>query len=421
MHQWSSPLLRHDLADRPLGVPSLLTLGVGMRVLRRVWVWGAVAMGIAGLAPLPADAASPDRVCENLSRGGVSATRLSALRRGFNLTGWVDHRVGAIPRRPGQELLNKLAGLGFAHVRLPLAAELVMPEFATEDAIGSTLAELDDALKQLFAAGLAVSIDVHSGGGFQALHKRDPEAGFRGLAGLWHRLATRYAAQDPDRLYFELLNEPAINPDLWRAQALSLITSIREFSPKRTIVYGAARFSRYDHLIAGVPLAADNIVYAVHFYDPMPFTHQGANWSGSDPYRFYHGIPFPAAIDDDRIDLLTAELGKQRRHLAVSTLQKSYGEPWTEARIEREIAKVGEWATRMNAAVIINEFGVLAWRVAPADRMRWLKAVRGAAETNCIGWAHWEFADAFGFVRLGKAASTVDAGVVEALLGPIGQ
>ena len=81
------------LADRPLGVPSLLTLGVGMRLLRRVWVWGAVAMGIAGLAPLPADAASPDRVCENLSRGGVSATRLSALRRGFNLTGWVDHRV----------------------------------------------------------------------------------------------------------------------------------------------------------------------------------------------------------------------------------------------------------------------------------------------------------------------------------------
>jgi hypothetical protein len=27
MHQWSSPLLRHDLADRPLGVPRLLTLG----------------------------------------------------------------------------------------------------------------------------------------------------------------------------------------------------------------------------------------------------------------------------------------------------------------------------------------------------------------------------------------------------------
>ena len=64
MHQWSSPLLRHDLADRPLGVPCLLTLGVGMRLLRRVWVWGAVAMGIAGLAPHPADAASPDRVCE---------------------------------------------------------------------------------------------------------------------------------------------------------------------------------------------------------------------------------------------------------------------------------------------------------------------------------------------------------------------
>jgi endoglucanase len=276
------------------------------------------------------------------------------MRRGFNLTGWIDHRVGALPRRPSQELLNKLAGLGFAHVRLPLTAELVMPEFATEDAINSTFAEVDDALMRLFASGFAVSIDVHSGAGFEALHKRDPEAGLRSLASLWRRLARRYAAQDPERLYFELLNEPAINSDLWRAQALSLITTIREFNPNRTIVYGAARFSRYDRLIAEVPLAADNIVYAVHYYDPMPFTHQGANWSGSDPYRFYHDIPFPAAIDDDRIDLLTAELKKQRRDFAVSTLQQSYSEPWTEARIEQEIAKVGEWATRMNVAVIAS-------------------------------------------------------------------
>jgi endoglucanase len=121
----------------------------------------------------------------------VPAARLSALRRGFNLTGWIDHRVGALPRRPSQELLNKLAGLGFAHVRLPLTAELVMPEFATEDAIDSTFAEVDDALMRLFASGFAVSIDVHSGAGFEALHKRDPEAGLRSLASLWRRLARR--------------------------------------------------------------------------------------------------------------------------------------------------------------------------------------------------------------------------------------
>ena len=67
--------------------------------------------------------------------------------------------------------------------------------------------------------------------------------------------------------------------------------------------------------------------------------------------------------------------------------------------------------------MIINEFGVLGWKTAPADRARWLRAVRTAAEHHCIGWTHWDYADSFGFVRRIDGREIPDETIVEALLG----
>jgi len=43
--------------------------------------------------------------------------------------------------------------------------------------------------------------------------------------------------------------------------------------------------------------------------------------------------------------------------------------------------------------------------------------VRRAAERACIGWTHWDYADAFGFVRRVGDKEIPDQAVVRALLG----
>jgi endoglucanase len=91
-------------------------------------------------------------------------------------------------------------------------------------------------------------------------------------------------------------------------------------------------------------------------------------------------------------------------------------EPWTENRIDAEIARAASWSERQRRPVIINEFGVLGWKAAAADRARWLRTVRRSAERRCIGWTHWDYADGFGFIRRIGEREVPDQAIVRALL-----
>jgi endoglucanase len=73
--------------------------------------------------------------------------------------------------------------------------------------------------------------------------------------------------------------------------------------------------------------------------------------------------------------------------------------PWNDSRIMIEIASAAAWAAQRRRPVILNEFGVLRWKAPVEDRLRWLSIVRHAAERGCVGWAHWDYADAFGLAR----------------------
>ena len=82
----------------------------------------------------------------------------------------------------------------------------------------------------------------------------------------------------------------------------------------------------------------------------------------------------------------------------------------------REIAQAGSWSERQQRPVILNEFGVLRWKAAPTDRARWLRTVRSAAEDACVGWAHWDYADGFGFMRRTGDREVPDPISIDALL-----
>jgi endoglucanase len=354
------------------------------------------------------------RACEAQAASGVDARRLAALARGFNLAGWLD---GPTVRRPDLTVLVRLRERGFTHVRLPVMGEHLMEAFSSREHVAQHLAELDRAIDALIGLGFVVSMDMHPGGRFGRLHVAEPDKGLALLTALWRALAQRYADRPADKLLFEVLNEPNVAVPIWNRQGPLLVGTIREQAPRHTIVYGPAHYQRIDVLRDMAPLSDPNVVYAAHFYDPMIFTHQGADWSEEDPLRHVGGVPFPLRASDDRIVALLAKLTSERRIKASALVLKDVTAPWTEERIAAAIGEAAAWATRHRRPVIINEFGVLSFKAAPADRAHWLRTVRTAAEQHCIGWTHWEYADGFGFVRRVDGREIPDEAIVEALLG----
>jgi endoglucanase len=345
---------------------------------------------------------------------GVPQARLALLARGFNLTGWLD---GADTRRPDQRLLAELHRRGFSHVRLPVTPERLMEVFSAAKGIGRDLEELDRAVDTLIGLGFGVSLDMHPGERLGRLHVAEPQVAFGLIENLWRRLARRYANRSPDRLFLEVLNEPGVNRTIWDNQGARLAKTIRNEAPDHTIIYGGANFQRIDGLAQLAPLPDSNVVYAMHYYDPMIFTHQGQDWS-EDPLRYIQRVPFPARAGDPMVITLLDHLVGEGHTDAVRLLKSELRKPWTEERVAAGIALAAPWITRQRRPLVINEFGVLARKAPAADRARWLEIVRRAAEAHCIGWAHWEYADDFGFVRRVGDREVPDESILKALLEP---
>ena len=364
------------------------------------------------LAVLPARA-QMSRDCAFLGETGVPAQRLAALARGFNLPGWLD---GSETRRPDIGTLAALHRRGFTHVRLPVTPERLMAAFSAPADVARDRAELDAALDRLLAIGFSVSLDLHPGERLSRLHQAEPERAFALIDALWRELARHYARRPADRVFFEVLNEPAVSRPVWEMQGPRLAATIRANAPDHTIIFGTTDFQQISALPSVPPLALPNVVYAVHYYAPMAFTHQGLDWS-DDPLRDLHDVPFPLSRQDRKAERLLQELRAAGRAAAAEELGKALREQWDARRVAAEVARAGDWARRHRQAVVLNEFGVLAWKAPVVDRLYWLETVRRAAEQACVGWAHWDYADAFGFVRRVGDPEIPDQAVLRALLG----
>ncbi len=369
----------------------------------------------AGIRAAEAVDPTPPASCAAQLPPGVPAARISSLARGFNLTSWLE---GPSPRRPDMALLAKLHARGFTHIRLPVAPERLMAEFSEPHEIARQTVELDRAIDDLSAIGYSISLDMHPGARLEQLYKTEPRRAFDLLEALWRTVARRYAERPPERLFFEVLNEPNIDRRTWNVDGPRLVAAIRSEAPAHTIVYGGTHHQRIDALDEVQPLDDANVVYAVHFYDPMVFTHQGLDWAPDDPLHFIEGMPFPGRFSDPAVEGQFQALVLEGHVASAAQIALQLRQPWNEERIDAEFAQAQAWAVSHRSALVVNEFGVLSWKAGPAARERWIKAVRSAAERHCIGWAHWDYADGFGFVhRFDDGHERADDAIVSALLG----
>jgi endoglucanase len=248
---------------------------------------------------------------------------------------------------------------GFNTVRLPIkwsAHAGITPPYAIDPKFA---ARVDWAVAQATKNNLNILLDFHH----YVEMSISPDENLSRLVVIWEQVAARYE-RAPANVYFELLNEPngALNEDKWNAVIPPILAAIRKTNPSRPIIVGPSSsngISALDNLM----LPADkNLILTVHFYDPIKFTHQGAQWvSGSDAWKG------------------TSWSGSEEQ----------------EAAIRLSLDKAADWASRHNRPLFLGEFG--AYEEADMDsRIRWTRYVVQEAEKHGFSWAYWEFCSGFG-------------------------
>lgn len=280
-----------------------------------------------------------------------AAAQVSHMRRGVNVLagdpGWRDPSKARF--KPAY--FKMLHDAGFATVRI------VMNPFGFMDDGGDLdpawLAHLDVVVKAALAEGLTVILDEHD---YETCAK-DPALCRTKLNAFWS-LAARHFKDAPNRLIFEMLNEPnkAMTVELWNAQLKETLAIMRASNPTRNVIIGPANWNGLEFLPKLVLPADDrHIIVTFHYYHPMEFTHQGAPW-----------VP-------------------QYTRLGVS-----WGSESDYALLNKEFDEVKAWSAVNDRPIFEGEFGAYETG-AMADRARWTAAVRAANESRGFAWAYWQF------------------------------
>jgi endoglucanase len=342
--------------------------------------------------------------------------RAQHLKRGINVSHWFsqnaqDYSAHHTDTETTPEDIGIIAKLGFDHVRLSIdATPLEEYPRGTDGLNAEFMTRLDRALDTILANGLAVEVDLHPEEPYKQ-GIRSNNASVDRLVQLWRRLAAHYAKRDPERVFFEIMNEPEeSDPYRWAGMQARVAAAIREAAPRHTIIATGPNYSDIVDLLTQHPLPDGNVIYNFHFYDPHEFTHQGAGW-GATYWIYEHGIPYPPTEDSMQ------ELVKQVPDLADRYKLENYWlDHWDGHRIRLMIDEAADWGKANNVPLICNEFGAYREVAPPASRLAWLHDVRTALEADGIGWAMWDYHNGFGVaVKDANGKSVVDPDTVAAL------
>jgi endoglucanase len=343
-------------------------------------------------------------VAATSSPASLAARRAQLLHRGVNASMWFaqagDYSPARLRSYTTADDIALMQRMGFDHVRLSVDGDELLRAAPPNGLNATFIAELDTAVNTMLKDGLRVIVDVHPSDEFKRQLQTDDDAITRFLR-LWNALAGHYAQTDPERLFFEVLNEPEFeDAQQWAAVQTRAIAAIRQAAPHHTIIATAVHYSGLTDLLALEPVTDPNVIYTFHDYEPFPFTHQGATWAMAE-VRPLRRVPYPSSPEN--IEAAIA----QEQSLVDQHWIDTYGlNRWDAARIRSELSFAGKWAALHHVPVYCGEFGVYQPYADPAMRAAWLRDTRTALEEQGIGWAVWDYQGSFAVVTRtnGKAA-----------------
>lgn len=357
----------------------------------------------------------------------LQAKAMKYLDKGINITNWLEENKKFDGKFKFNESDVKLmAENGIKALRFPIDLDL----YATnrDDYVAGKAAALTFDDKNLFAVldSFAKWTANHDMSFIIDYHEYDNSynttsaatAGYRTMmANVWKHVAAHYATNTRENLFFELLNEPDMSKGKvtsanWRLAAQEMIDSIRVVDKTHSIIFGDAQWYGIKQLCAGTPLKDNNVIYAIHTYEPFTFTHQGASWGD---YATIKNIMFP--YDKSKWSEFSADFGVTKSTPAyVKTNIKNYYKTGSKEYIMSLVYPAKEWAVKNNVPVIINEFGAYTPKSDAQSVLNYMTAMREISETLEIPLQHWGYTGGFALFEGGDGnhGTTLIEGMKEA-------
>ena len=198
-------------------------------------------------------------------------------------------------------------------------------------------------LPQAAARGMKVVLDLHDAPGGRDIandtrmcHDRECAEFF---IETWRRIAKRFKGREGIYAY-DLVNEPMLTSealpgcDFWTLQRRAA-EAIREIDPDTPVLVECNGQDSPGGFASFSPLDLTNVVYEVHMYIPLAYTHQGVLWKQGD------GVPYP-----------NAENG------------------WDAESLRGALRPVREFQQRHGARIYCGEFSAVAWASGAEEYLR---------------------------------------------------
>lgn len=259
-----------------------------------------------------------------------------------------------------EEYFEEIKRAGFNSVRIPVKWSSHAGQTPPYTIDPTFLNRVDWAVDQTLHRGMTAILNVHN---YDEMNFA-PDEHLPRLTALWAQIADHFRNR-PDRLIFELLNEPngKLTDDLWNSMIPRLLAVVRKSNPRRIVIVGPSQWNSFDHLEKLVlPESDRRLIVTFHYYNPFQFTHQGASWvQGSDRWKG------------------TTWKGSEKQLEA----------------LRRDFDKAAAWAREKQRPLFMGEFG--AYSQGDMDsRVLWTHAVAREAEKRGFSWGYWEFGAGFG-------------------------
>ncbi len=383
---------------------------------RASWV-GLLALG-AALAITAASRAAATQPDARFDRGiAVTAMAWAAVEpdaKAFTFPPFVGPSYALRP-----DELQALRRTGFDFVRLAVDPGPFLQFHGTRRAAVDRM--LAERVQLILASGLGVIVDFHPSDMHPDYTAQALTAGlqtplFESYLQLLCDTAALLGQLHSKRVALELMNEPPIAPGLWQPMLEAAYAAARAGSSDLPLILEGGDEASAAALMKmkTTPFVADPAVrFALHYYDPYQFTHQGAAWNAA---RYLADVPYPARVRplDDSLTASAAMiaasiLSAPERSLAYKDAQtrlEVYRAAGFDAgTIAKAFARIADWARSQGIPpdrIMLGEFGArqTALQLAGArarERTQWFHDVSRAAEANGFGWAVWAYRSAGGF------------------------